>query len=42
VAEIDRHRFQVGRITCESVQAYDDLVNRRDGRAAYASIAAAE
>jgi branched-chain amino acid aminotransferase len=42
VAEIDRHRFQVGRITRELVQAYDDLVNRRDGRAAYASIAAAE
>jgi branched-chain amino acid aminotransferase len=42
VAEIDRHRFTVGEITASLVQAYDDLVNRRDGRTAYASIAAAE
>ncbi len=42
VAEIDEHKFQVGQITRELVRAYDDLVNRRDGRTAYASIAAAE
>jgi branched-chain amino acid aminotransferase len=42
VAEIDEHKFQVGQITRDLVKAYDDLVNRRDGRAAYASIAAAE
>jgi branched-chain amino acid aminotransferase len=42
VAEIDQHKFQVGEITRSLVQAYDDLVNRRDGRTAFASIAAAE
>lgn len=42
VAEIDEHKFTVGEITKSLVKAYDDLVNRRDGRAAYASIAAAE
>lgn len=42
VAEIDDRKFKVGEITRSLVTAYDNLVNRRDGRTAHASIAAAE
>jgi branched-chain amino acid aminotransferase len=41
VAQIDEHHFQVGQITTELVTAYDDLVNRRDKRAAAARASAA-
>lgn len=42
VAEIDDRKFKVGEITRSLVTAYDNLVNRRHGRTAHASIAAAE
>ncbi|MDJ0893707.1 MAG: branched-chain amino acid aminotransferase [Alphaproteobacteria bacterium] len=39
VREIDGHSFQVGEITRQLVEDYDDVVNRRDQRAAAASVA---
>ena len=41
VAEIDGLTFKVGKITRDLVEAYDDLVNRRDKRAAAARASAA-
>ena len=41
VAEIDGRTFKVGKITTDLVEAYDDLVNRRDKRAAAARASAA-
>ncbi|MHA1538458.1 MAG: branched-chain amino acid aminotransferase [Alphaproteobacteria bacterium] len=41
IAEIDGHKFQVGRITRQLIDDYDDLVNRRDKRAAAARASAA-
>ncbi|HUT50403.1 MAG TPA: branched-chain amino acid aminotransferase [Alphaproteobacteria bacterium] len=41
VAQIDERTFKVGKITTDLVEAYDDLVNRRDKRAAAARASAA-
>jgi len=41
VAQIDERKFTVGQITKDLVAAYDDLVNRRDKRAAAARASAA-
>ena len=41
VAQIDERTFKVGQITTDLVEAYDDLVNRRDRRAAAARASAA-
>jgi len=41
IAEIDDHKFQVGQITRELIDDYDNLVNRRDKRAAAARASAA-
>jgi len=41
VAQIDERKFTVGQITKDLVAAYDDLVNRRDKRAAAARAIAA-
>ena len=40
VREIDDHRYAVGDISRQLVEDYDNLVNRRDERAAVASVAA--
>ena len=41
IAEIDDRKFQVGRITRQLIDDYDNLVNRRDKRAAAARASAA-
>ena len=41
VAQIDERHFQVGKITTDLVEVYDNLVNRRDKRAAAARASAA-